>query len=109
MANFTKPVQVLFSGEQYRCLWKIAKEQQKSLASIVRDAVEQVYDITPSKDYVITESISKRQLRDYQFYGMWKDKTDMADGAEWVRKQRESWNERLKRNQIEPRQNDETY
>jgi hypothetical protein len=40
---------------------------------------------------------------------MWKDKTDMADGAEWVRKQRENWNERLKRNQIEPRQNDETY
>jgi len=33
-----------------------------------------------------------------QFYGMWKDRTDMADSAEWVRKHRENWNERLKRN-----------
>jgi hypothetical protein len=45
MANFTKPVQVLFSSEQYRCLWKIAKEQKRFLASIVRDAVEQVYSM----------------------------------------------------------------
>ena len=109
MATFTKPLQVLFSEEQYRCLWQAAKEQQKSLASIVRNAVERVYDIAPSKDYAITDSIVRKQLRDYQFYGMWKDKTDMADGAEWVRKQRENWNARLKRNQIEPRQNDETY
>jgi len=98
MASFTKPIQILFSDEQYRYLWKIAKEQKRSLASIVRDAVEQVYGITPSKDYVIIESIGKRQLRDYQFYGMWKDRTDIADGAEWVRKQRENWSERLKRN-----------
>lgn len=97
MATFTKPVQVLFSDEQYHCLWKVAKERQKSLASIVRDAVEQVYDITPSKEYVITESIVRRRLRDYQFYSMWKDRTDMADSAEWVRKHRENWNERLKR------------
>jgi len=89
MVIFTKPVQVLFSDEQYRCLWKLVKEQQQSLASIVRDAVEQVYGITLFKDYVITESVGKGQLRNYKFYGMWKDRTDMADSAEWVRKHRE--------------------
>jgi len=31
-------------------------------------------------------------------YGMWKDRTDIQDSAEWVRKHRENWNERLKRN-----------
>ena len=98
MATFTKPVQVLFSDEQYSRLWKLAKEHQKSLASIVRDAVEQVYGITLSKDYVTTESVERRQLRDYQFYGMWKDQTDMVDSAKWVRKHRENWKERLKRN-----------
>lgn len=98
MATFTKSIQVLFSSEQYTCLRKLAKEQQKSLASVIRDAVEQVYGITLSTDYITTESMGKRQLRDYQFYGMWKDRTDMADSAEWVRKHRENWNERLKRN-----------
>ncbi|MBC8231588.1 hypothetical protein H8E77_18720 [bacterium] len=100
MANFTNPVQIFFSDEQYRRLCEVAKERHKSLASIFRDAVKEVYGITMSEYYVITEDMGKTKLQDYQFYGMWKDRTDMLDSAEWVRRRRENWNERLKRNQL---------
>lgn len=33
-----------------------------------------------------------------QYFGIWKDREDIGDGAEWVRKQRAQWSERLKRN-----------
>jgi len=92
MANFTKITHVLLSDEQYRSLSKMAKEQKKSIAAIVRDAIGQVYTTSPTK------SLEKKPLRDYQFYGMWKDRSDIVDSTEWVRKHRESWNERLKRN-----------
>ncbi len=29
------------------------------------------------------------------FFGMWADREDMKDSADWVRKERERWNERL--------------
>ena len=29
------------------------------------------------------------------FFGMWADREDMKDAAEWVRKERERWSERL--------------
>jgi len=29
------------------------------------------------------------------FFGMWADRDDMADSAEWVRKEREQWSSRL--------------
>lgn len=31
------------------------------------------------------------------FFGMWADRVDMRDSAEWVRKEREGWNKRLTR------------
>jgi len=94
MAIFTKPIRVLLSEEQYRCLQKMAKEQNKSLSSVVRESVELLFEATSSEDVTMTESMGKPKLRCYQFYGMWKDRTDMPDGAEWVRRHRESWNER---------------
>ena len=32
----------------------------------------------------------KKELIDYEFFGMWKNRDDMKDGAKWVRNQRKS-------------------
>lgn len=51
---------------------------------------------------VITGSRRKRRskhpigrITSLPFFGMWADREDMKDGAAWVRKERERWNERL--------------
>jgi hypothetical protein len=31
---------------------------------------------------------------DLPFFGMWKDRTDMADSSKWVREKREQWHTR---------------
>jgi len=97
MANLTKYVGTNLSDNQYKRLMEIAKERQKPLAFIIRDALKQVYDIPP-KDQEFADKPKNKPLRDYEFYCMWKDRTDMEDSVQWVRKQRESWEERLSRN-----------
>ena len=37
----------------------------------------------------------RKPLSAYGFRGMWKDREDMKESAEWVRQQRELWKTRL--------------
>ena len=37
-----------------------------------------------------------KSIRELGFVGMWADREDMADSAEWVRKQRVGWRQRVK-------------
>jgi hypothetical protein len=55
MANLTKYVGTNLSDNQYKRLIEIAKERQKSIASIIRDALKQVYDIPPKDQKSIKE------------------------------------------------------
>lgn len=73
MANFTKYVGTNLSDNQYKRLIEIAKERQKSISSIIRDALKQVYDI-PSKDQRFADKPKNKRLRDYEFFCMWKDR-----------------------------------
>jgi hypothetical protein len=43
----------------------------------------------------VADEKPKRRLRDHEAYGIWADRDGMADSLEWVRKQRESWKDRL--------------
>jgi hypothetical protein len=40
-------------------------------------------------------ALSEQELLAEPFVGMWKDREDMADSAEWVRKVREQWRQRI--------------
>jgi hypothetical protein len=51
---------------------------------------------------VVTEQespVGTRQegFADLAFFGMWADRSDMADGATWVRWEREQWRQRTSR------------
>jgi hypothetical protein len=93
----SKRIQFLLSDEEYEYLKEIKETQNKPLSVVIRQALEKTYEI---KKPEMTSKISnkKKNLRDYQFCGMWKDRTDMVDSVQWVRTQREKWNERLERN-----------
>jgi len=41
------------------------------------------------------EKKKRKPLTEYEVYGMWADREEMKDSAEWVRKQREAWKVRL--------------
>jgi hypothetical protein len=94
-----KRIQVLLSDEEYEYLKEIKETQNKPFSVVIRQALEQTYDIKKSESIEKIAS-KKKNLRDYQFCGMWKDRTDMADSVQWVRNQREKWNERLERNRV---------
>jgi predicted transcriptional regulator len=93
MAVLTKQVKVMLSDEQYGRLKRIANERKESLASVIRDALDSIDNNMQIKDG--TTGKRKKELRDYEFFGMWRDRDDMKDSAEWVRKQRESWDRRI--------------
>ncbi len=93
MAVLTKQVKVMLSDEQYGRLKRIADERKESLASVIRDALDGIDNNMQIKDG--TTGKCKKELRDYEFFGIWKDRIDMKDSAEWVRKQRENWDKRL--------------
>ena len=42
---------------------------------------------------VVELSLKKRNLRNYKFFGMWKDRKDIADSKKYVRKLRK-WRRR---------------
>lgn len=39
----------------------------------------------------------KTAITTLPFFGMWADREDMADSAEWVSKEREQWTKRITR------------
>ncbi len=92
MATFTKQTKVLLSEEQYERLRKVADEKNESISSVIREVVDEFLEVNFPKEHPNTEN--KKKLRDYEFYGMWKDRDDLADSSVWVRRQREKWSER---------------
>jgi hypothetical protein len=88
MAVFTKQIKIQLSDEQYSRLQNIANERKESMSSVVRQALDSINNPIHKKDDVADKP--KKELSDYEFYGMWKDRTDMKDGAKWLRKQRKS-------------------
>lgn len=90
MATFTKQTKVLLSEEQYKRLRKVADEKNESISSVIREVVNEFLEVNFPED----DLKDKKKLNDYGFYGMWKDRDDMADSVAWVRKQREEWSKR---------------
>ena len=66
------------SDDDIKWLDRLAEEQGKSRASILREAVS-AYRGETAKD-----SIEK-------YFGIWKDRTDIGDSVEWQRRERASW------------------
>lgn len=59
-------------------LERLAAEQGKSRASVLRDAVA-AYRPEPPSDWID------------RGFGAWKDRTDIGDAVEWQRRERASW------------------
>ena len=93
----SKRIQILLSDEEYKYLKEIKETQNKPFSVVIRQALEQTYDIKKSENTNKNDN-KRKNLRDYPFCGMWKDRSDMVDSIQWVRIQREKWNERLERN-----------
>lgn len=68
--------------EDVKWLDRIAAEQGKSRAAVLREAVSS-YKAQPSADG------SKDWLD--QAFGIWKDRDDIGDAVEWQRRERASW------------------
>jgi predicted transcriptional regulator len=100
MAVLTKQVKVMLSDEQYNRLKRIANKRKESLASVIRDALDSIDSNIQIKDGTMGKH--EKELRDYEFFGMWRDRDDMKDSVEWVRKQRENWDRRI----IDGKEND---
>ena len=54
--------------------------------------IEPVHRSESEKSYLNKSEI----MRDW--FGIWRDRTDIGDSAEWVRKERDRWNRRLEHN-----------
>jgi predicted transcriptional regulator len=67
--------------EDIKRLDRIAQEQGKSRAAVLREAVS-AYRAQPSQD--------DKSWIDRGF-GLWKDRTDIGDAVEWQRRERASW------------------
>lgn len=64
--------------EDIKWLDRLAEEQGKSRAAVLREAVS-AYRGETSTDWI-----------DHGF-GLWKDRTDIGDAVEWQRRERASW------------------
>lgn len=67
--------------EDIEWLDKLAREQGKSRASLLREAVS-AYRAEAPKDDLEWLDIG---------FGAWKDRTDIGDSVEWQRRERASW------------------
>ena len=64
----------------------------------VPDGTEVVVSLEPAE--IGADAETDRRLAEFDslgFHGMWADREDMADSVAWVRKIREQWLDRLKR------------
>ena len=64
--------------DDIKWLDRLAEEQGKSRAAILREAVSAFRGETAS------DGIEK-------YFGIWKDRTDIGDSVEWQRRERASW------------------
>ncbi len=97
MATFTKQTKVLLSEEQYERLRKVADEKNESISSVIRKVVDEFLEANFPED----DLKDKKKLTDYEFYGMWKDRDDLADSVAWVRKLREVSSKRNLNNEMQ--------
>lgn len=56
--------------------------------------------IEPVEDNVRKKSRKVKDLSSLAFFGMWRDRDDLGDSADWVRKEREKWNRRASRREL---------
>jgi hypothetical protein len=91
----TKSVKISLSEEQYKQLQKLADEQHESVASLIREALSYILENKIPQKTDTDESRVKQRLRDHEAFGIWADRDEMIDSAEWIRKQRENWKERI--------------
>jgi hypothetical protein len=66
--------------EIYLRIQNLAPAQQEALSRLLDSLV----DVTASKDR------PRRSLSEAPYFGMWRDREDMRDSVEWVRRIRES-------------------
>lgn len=66
--------QISLTGDERRTLDEVAARTGKSIAALIRDAVQTVYGVERSSD---SDLVAMRQA-----FGSWKDHD--LDGAEWV-------------------------
>lgn len=61
------------------------------------DETEVVVSIEPLESNEQADISSADTSAQLPFVGIWADREDMSDSADWVRKERESWHQRLAR------------
>lgn len=74
-----KRTQIYLTTEQWRDLAELSKKEHRSVAELIREAVDQVYRVKTKKD-------SKAAVR--AAAGIWADRTDLASTEEYVRRLR---------------------
>lgn len=73
--------QIYLTDEEWRTLTALGRQRRLSKAGLIRDAVDQVYRVRPSK-----EAFSKAL---WEAHGIWRDRKDIADPAAYVRSLRQ--------------------
>ena len=62
------------------------------------DGIKVIVRIETTPDLVAqNESAIDLDFASLPFFGMWADREEMSDSAEWVRQEREKWRERISR------------
>jgi len=51
--------------------------------------------LSPVEQAPKTPALGAFDIASQPFFGMWADREDMRDSAQWVRKEREKWSSRL--------------
>lgn len=78
--------QIMLTEAQYLTLKRESDKSGRSIADLVRAAVDQVYDNSQ-------ERLRKAII---ESHGAWADRDDIGDGAAWVDQLRQPLNERLR-------------
>lgn len=106
MTTKTKNIQVSFTEEQYNHLLKMAKKSHKSITNVIRDAVEQAYDIEESNQSVsenATENVEKKLRKERQLEafnkarGIWKNRSDIDDILKEIDERWRQWEKKLEK------------
>jgi len=78
--------QIMLTEAQYLMLKQEAERSGRSIADLVRSAVDEVFDLSQER--------SKKALRASR--GAWADRDDIGDGAEYVEQIRQPLGDRMR-------------
>ncbi len=87
-----KSTQIYLTEEQLRALKRLKEREGKPVAFLVREAVESY--LVEKKEPVVT---FKEAL--HRTAGIWADRTDITDGASYIRKLRKQMTQEFERRQ----------